>query len=157
MRWETLAQLLAQKGDLERVTASPVRSKPGDQSQVRLSELEARARWLEEELSAAREQFRTEVSQTELGESVPGDLMRLLPPPASGEGGDLYWRMAMSLSLLLVSTDLLAGQLQSDPEKLGAVRDLQLQSQRLLRVLRGMEAGSSPEKSGPKTKGPSNP
>ena len=157
MRWETLAQLLTQKGDLARVTTSPVRSKPGDQSQVRLSELEARARWLEEELSAAREQFRTEVSQTELGESVPGDLMRLLPPPASGEGGDLYWRMAMSLSLLLVSTDLLAGQLQSDPEKLGAVRDLQLQSQRLLRVLRGMEAGSSPEKPGPKSKGPSNP
>jgi hypothetical protein len=63
----------------------------------------------------------------------------------------------MSLSLLLVSTDLLAVQLQSNPEKLGAVRDLQLQSQRLLKALRGMEEGSPPEKSGRKPKGPSKP
>jgi hypothetical protein len=157
MRWETLAQLLAQKGDVERIAASPVRSKPGDQSEVRLSELEARARWLEEELSAAREQFRKELNQTELGASVPGELMPFLPSVTSGEGGDLYWRMAMSLSLLLVSTDLLAVQLQSNPEKLGAVRDLQLQSQRLLKALRGMEEGSPPEKSGRKPKGPSKP
>jgi hypothetical protein len=154
MRWETLALLLVQKEDEERLSAPPEPGKPGEPAQARLSELEARARWLEEELAAAREQFRREARPTEPMEPAPG---RLLALPPSGEGGEPYWRLAMSLSLLLVATDLLAVHLQSDSEGLGAVRHLQRQSRRLLGVLRGTQGASPPEASNQETKGPSNP
>ena len=46
------------------------------------------------------------------------------------------WRMAVPLTLVLMSSDLLAMNLRSSPETLEAVREIQLRSQKLLDFLR---------------------
>lgn len=95
-----------------------------EESRGRISELEARTQWLEEELAAARRQLQ------EAG--LPVD------EPGPGEIGqkDLYWRLTVPLTLVMVSTDLLAMNSQTSPQMRDAVRAIQQESRRMLESLR---------------------
>ena len=146
MRWETLAGLLQETGPRLSATLPPMQHLEGVASQARLSELEARAQWLEDELTSAREQFRTETSRNLLVQkSPPGESTLTHPAP---EPEDVSSRLALSVSLLLASAELLALQSQADPATLDAVRDIHGRTERLADALRLQEqsrsAGDSP-------------
>ena len=94
------------------------------ESRNRLTELEARAQWLEEELSTARRQLQE--AGLPVGESAAG----------GQDQKDLYWRLTVPLTLVMVSTDLLALNSQTSPEMREAVRAIQQESRRMLDSLR---------------------
>ncbi|MBI2819983.1 MAG: hypothetical protein HYX73_08390, partial [Acidobacteria bacterium] len=145
MRWEELARMLETKGPLMVETLPPMLQLEHSENQTRISELEARAQWLEEELAAAREQFRKETSQNLLAEkSSRGEST---PSAPAGELGDVSSRVALSVSLLLASAELLALHSQNDPSTLNAVREIQRRSEKLADALRLQGPSSSLEDS----------
>jgi hypothetical protein len=88
---------------------------------------------LEQELEAARKVVPTEV-----------------PPEGGlspGSQRELYWKVAVPLTLVLVASDLLAASLHSNPAMLGAVRGIQEQSQKLLEAIRGQGHAAIPAES----------
>jgi chromosome segregation ATPase len=95
-----------------------------DENRNRLTELEARSQWLEEELAAAQRQLR------EAGLPA-GDL-----PTTGVQQNDLYWRLTVPLTLVMVSTDLLALNSHTTPQMRDAVRAIQMESRRMLESLR---------------------
>ncbi|MBI3934989.1 MAG: hypothetical protein HY316_09885 [Acidobacteria bacterium] len=143
MRWEGLAQLLQQKSERVSGTLPPMLQLERAESQSRLSELEARAQWLEEELATAHEQFRKESGQfpPELDSLQAGSSEK-----APGGGSEeLTSRWALSASLLLAAADLLALQSQGDPAVLDSVREIQRRTKKLTDALRAQEQAPSTE------------
>lgn len=95
-----------------------------EENRGRITELEARTQWLEEELAAARRQMQ------EAGLSVSEAEMSGI------DQKDLYWRLTVPLTLVMVSTDLLAMNSQTSPQMREAVRAIQQESRRMLDSLR---------------------
>lgn len=95
-----------------------------DEKQNRVSELEARAQWLEEELAATRRQLQ------DAGVAGAG------ADTATTDQKDLYWRLTVPLTLVMVSTDLLAMNSQTSPQMKDAVKAIQQESRRMLESLR---------------------
>ena len=92
-----------------------------DESRTQVGEVEERLRKLEEELTATQEGLRAGT------ESANGQQKA-------------YWRTVAPTTLMLVSTDLLAMSVQSDPTLLKIVRNMQLQCQNFLELLRRNES-----------------
>ncbi|MBI4479251.1 MAG: hypothetical protein HY651_04435 [Acidobacteria bacterium] len=149
LRWEGLSRLLEEKGPPSAETLPPLLELQRSENQARLSELEARAQWLEEELATAREQFRQESSQPDLaGRTRETEMPSPQPLPMTSRPVDEPGaRMALSVSLLQASADLLALQSQNDPAVLESVREIQRRSQQLADALREQEERLNPESS----------
>jgi len=147
MRWEGLARLLEENGPPSAETLPPLLELQQSENQTRLSELEARAQWLEEELATAREQFRQETTQPHLaGRTREAEMPPPPPQPMPSRSVDEpASRMALSLSLLQASADLLALHSQNDPAVLESVREIQRRSQQLADALREQEEKLDPE------------
>jgi chromosome segregation ATPase len=94
-----------------------------EENRNRLSELEARSQWLEEELSAVRRQLQEAGLPVNESAGAP-------------DARDLYWRLTVPLTLVMVSTDLLAMSAQTSPQMREAVRAIQQESRRMLDSLR---------------------
>ncbi len=105
----------------------------------RLSELEARAQWLDEELATTKKQLESAGADAPSGQPITQNMLAMLPESLPADQRDLYFRMAVPLTMVLVSTDLLAMNLKSSPGVIDAVRNVQLQSQQLLEVIRDQE------------------
>ena len=95
-----------------------------EENRSRLTELEARSQWLEEELATARRQLQE--AGLPVSESATNELRQ----------NDLYWRLTVPLTLVMVSTDLLALNSQTTPQMRDAVRAIQQESRRMLESLR---------------------
>jgi chromosome segregation ATPase len=121
-----------------------------DESRQQLSEVESRTGAVEEEFAAAQEQFR---AQREAAAHVIEYLEQELNEP-QGRLSELEARVqwleeelaaardkliSVPLSLLLLSTDLLAGQFQADPAMVETVRLIHSQSQKLLEEVQGQQ------------------
>jgi hypothetical protein len=122
LRWENLLRLLEQKSPAAAGTLPPMLQLERSESQARLSELEARAQWLEEELATAREQFHKEAG------SAPH------VPEETGAGPDAdepSSRLALAANLLLASADLLALHSSGDPAAMDSIREIQQRARRL--------------------------
>ena len=140
MHWETLSGLLQEKGPRLAGTLPPMLQLEGSENQTRISELETRAQWLEDELASAREQFRSQTSRNLLAQKSPPADSSLTASPA--ELGNVSSGMALSVSLLLASAELLALQAQSDPSTRDAVREIQRRTEKLAAELRPQESHS---------------
>lgn len=138
MRWNDFMMSLEGKTPSQNVPsfAATIRGATGvaaEQGRLRLTELEARAQWLEEELESARAEFLKQVTP-QTAARASGAVQDL--PANLGGVPEPSWRAAMTLGLLLVSADLLALNAQSSPEMLEAVRTIQSQSRKLLEALK---------------------
>lgn len=112
-----------------------------DEQRNRLTELEARSQWLEEELAAALRH----VDEGGAGQSasLSGD---------ATDQKDLYWRLTVPLTLVMVSTDLLALNSRTTPEMRKAVQAIQQESRRMLNALE--RQGALPPASGAHSSSP---
>ena len=141
MSWEDLAQLLQQTSAQIATTPSSDVPQGRGENPARLSELEARAQWLEDELVTAREQFRRQTSRNLVvdrsaeHEPLPAESSH----PAAGFARELADQLALSVNLLLDTAALLALQSQSDPQALEAIRDIQRRTEKLADTLRLQE------------------
>ncbi len=139
MRWETLLQLLGQE---EGGWVASVESAPGAvavaplPSRLPAGELEARAQWLEEELASLSEQLQRELRNAPKN---PASRAKATKAGSAADRGESNWRTALTLGLLRMSSDLLAMQQHGNPSQLGALREIQSQSQKLLELLRALE------------------
>ncbi len=104
-----------------------------DESRSQVTEVEDRMQKLEEELAAAQEGLRAE---TKSGDSPADPQAAILPDGQQAR----YWRAVAPLTLMLVSADLIAMSVQSNPPLLEIVRNIQLQSQNLIELLRRTES-----------------
>ena len=116
-----------------------------DELRARLNEEEARTQKLEDELAASRQQLQEQRNAVAASERARAEQQALLhatggrqdsAPDGSLNGRLDLWRMAVSLTLVLMSSDLLATNLRSSPETRDAAREIQLGSQKLLDFLR---------------------
>ena len=143
MRWEELARSLEEKGQHAAATLPPMQHLQRAESQARLSELEARAQWLEEELATAREQFRKESIQLPPERTL--QQAESLETASGGGARDPAARLALTANLLLASANLLAHDSHIDPAVLESVRGIQRRAQNLADVLRAQARAPSPE------------
>ena len=122
-----------------------------DETGARLREQEERAQKLEEELAATRQQLQEQINVATAAEKAAGERQALLSQGVGGQVSALdrsangqpdLWRIAASLTLVLMSSDLLALNHGSCPETQEAVREIQLGSQKLLDFLRNFNSQS---------------
>ena len=99
-----------------------------------MSEQEARIRKLEQDLEAALAQ-RVDVLASGNHETAPV----ASSPVASANGRPELWRMAVPLTLMLLSSDMLSTSVRTSPESREAIREIQLGSQKLLDLLRTVD------------------
>ena len=104
-----------------------------DESRSQVSEVEDRMQKLEEELAAVQEELR---AKTKSGDSPADPQAAVLPDGQQTR----YWQAVAPLSLMIVSADLLAMSVQSNPPLLEIVRNIQPQCQNLLELLRREES-----------------
>ena len=95
------------------------------------------------------------LSRATVAVGVDGNAHQAVQAGVLDDKRELYWRMAVPLTLVLVSTDLLAMNLRSSPAMLDAVRDIQLQSQKLLEAIRNSDSKSSCQDTSPEKADPS--
>ena len=140
-----------------------------DEYKAQVNDLEAGTQILQEELAASREQLQMKEAAAQAPPELPASPAR---PPLwlpnwegvkqadeanAGSNGnselesapnadpvDAYWRTAMSISLLLISSDLLAMNMKKDADAISRVREIQSQTQRLLERLHN-SIGAKPQ------------
>ena len=107
-----------------------------DESKAQVGEIEEHIRMLEEELAAVQERLQ---AGAESGSSPAGQQSSTVAASANGQQ-ERYWRTVAPITLMLVSSDLRAMSVQSNPPLLEIVRNIQLQCQNLLELLRRDES-----------------
>jgi hypothetical protein len=100
------------------------------------AELEARAQSLEDPASVSDQLLREfhGLSQS------PSSSAKESKAASATNRGETSWRIALALELLKMCSDLLAMQQHGNPSQLGALREIQEQSERLLEQLRARQA-----------------
>ena len=138
MHWETLLQLVGEQGDLVASFESEpgAAATPASRLHAGEGELEARAQWLEEELASVSDQLQRELRNASNG---PSSRAKATQAASAADRGESNWRTALALGLLRMSSDLLAMQQHGNLSQLGALREIQSQSQKLLELLRALE------------------
>ncbi len=102
-----------------------------DGAQLQLRELQEQVKKLQEELHAGR----SPSQRAGEGEKAAVAENRLGGMPAA-DSAELFWRMTVPLTLVLLSSDLLAMSFRSNPGMLEAARGLRQQSQKLMDLIR---------------------
>jgi chromosome segregation ATPase len=105
-----------------------------DEFRAQLNEQEARVRKLEGDLEAALAQ-RVEAMASGNHDAAPVASSAV----GSSNGRPELWRMAVPLTLVLLSSDMLSSNLKSSPESREAIREIQLGGQKLLDLLRTID------------------
>ena len=109
-----------------------------DELLAQLNEQGARGQKLEEALVTTQNQLQEQMSVTAAAQSARAGGQASATDSALNGRPEL-WRMALPLTLVLMSSDFLAMNLRARPETLEAVREIQLGSQKLLDFLRSLD------------------